>query len=403
MQIKANSLLYAVYVCLIVAIICSGLLYFSGLYRILNLYYNTREALYIQNDSALQYFLSKESSSAEDLITEDGIVSKVQFKNYGLLKVAIVQSIYHNDTLNSSHFVGSYTINSTALHLAQFSPQISYSGLVTLIGDKVLPYANINERYIGSNPNVLISKGKISSSSGLLPSIRSDLKNGLIDMSSSLANAEDIGSNPRGAYFNSFENPTIKIISDYTIGLKRVKGNFIITSNDSLELDKTLSLEDVIISAPVVKIRRGFSGSVQIFATQKVVVEEDVVLQYPSSVVLYNDSEENGEIIIGKNSTVKGAVVLYGNPIESINQNNIRLLENSLIVGDVYASGKIIMVGKVYGTVYAYRLCGQNSQSIYENCLIDTTIDVSLRPDYFVSIPLFNEKKVSFEPIKKVF
>lgn len=402
MLIKANSLLYAVYVCLIVAIICSGLLYFSGLYTMLNLYYNTREALYVQNDSAVNYFLADVNNGSEELIT-DGIVSYVAYKNFGLIKVATVRSFYHNDTISSSHFIGSYPSESKSIHLAEFSSPISYSGTVTLIGDKVLPGGIISERYIRNVPNILNSKGKVTSASDMLPPIRSDFETGLPTVSSTSVNFAAIEPNPQGIYINSFDKPTLKLTTGYTIGVKGIKGNFIITAKDSLAIDRTLIMEDVIISAPVVRIKRGFSGSVQVYASSKVIVEDEVELKYPSSVVVYNPSDNKATISLGVNSTVYGALVLFGNPIKRLEQNNIRLSQKSLVVGEVYATGKVIAGGSIYGTVYAYGLSGQNSQSIYENCLIDTTIDVSLRPDYFVSIPLFNEKKVSFEPIKKVF
>lgn len=403
MQVKANSLLYAVYVCLIVAIICSGLLYFSGLYNMLNLYYNTREALFVQNDSAVNYFLADGNIENDQLMTDDGIASFVTYKNYGLIKVATVRSLYHNDTISSSHFIGSYPSTSKAIHLAEFSSPISFSGTVTLIGDKTLPSGIISDRYIGNVPNVLNSKGKASLATDMLPDIRSDFKNGLPIISCKAATFGDIEPNPQGIYINSFDDETLKVTTGYTIDAKGVKGNFVITAKDSIEINPALVMEDIIINAPVVRIKSGFSGSVQIYATTKVIVEDGVTLKYPSSVVVYNATDNKATIDIGVKSAVYGAVVLYGNPIKRMDINNIRLSKNSLVVGDVYATGKVIAGGSIYGTLYAYGLSGQNRQIVYENCLIDTTIDVSLRPDYFVSMPLFNEKKASFEPIKKVF
>ena len=135
-MIKANSLLYAVYVCLLVSILCGALLYFSSLYNMLNTFYNTREEMYIQNQSAMNYGLSQGDTENTILNDENGIVSSAEIKSYGLLNVIIVKSIFKKDTIASAQLIGHYASDQTALYLTNFSNGLSYAGNVTLIGDK---------------------------------------------------------------------------------------------------------------------------------------------------------------------------------------------------------------------------------------------------------------------------
>ncbi|WP_291131231.1 hypothetical protein [Flavobacterium sp. UBA7682] len=402
-MIRANSLLYAVYVCLIVAIICSALLYFANLYNMLNLFYNTYEELYVQNDSALHYFLSKGDQDADVLESESGLVSNCEMKTHGLLKIAIVKSSLNADTISSAHFVGQYAKNPIAIYLSNFSNSLSYSGTVKLIGDKMLPFKFIEDKYINNVKNILVSTGNVNFSKNQLPEVSSDYKKGFnITKSKSIA-FKDIERTETGVYFNSFMNQTLEIKVDYgEIGTKVIKGNFIVTAKDSVLIDENAVLEDVVVKAPVIRIRRGFKGAIQVFASKKIIIENDVVLSYPSVVSIYNDTNEKSEIYLGENSKVYGAIVLFGNSLNKIDLNKIELSENTLLIGDLYCTGKVMISGSVYGSVYTNRFYSKTKSATYENCIINTEIDISKRPDYFISIPLFKEKSESLGTIKKI-
>ena len=56
-MIKANSLLYAIYICLLISMICCGLLFYFNLYGQLNQYYRLQEDLFIENQSVVNYAL----------------------------------------------------------------------------------------------------------------------------------------------------------------------------------------------------------------------------------------------------------------------------------------------------------------------------------------------------------
>ncbi len=108
-MLKAHSLLYAVYVCLIVSIICGALLFFANLYNQLNLFYNTREALYIQNQSALNYTLGNSLSENNFINEKTGAQFSSEISSFGLLHILKVKNFNATDTIQSAHFVGNYS------------------------------------------------------------------------------------------------------------------------------------------------------------------------------------------------------------------------------------------------------------------------------------------------------
>jgi hypothetical protein len=176
-MVRAHSLLYAIYICLIVSIICGALLYFSNLYNQLNLYYNLQEELYIQNQSVLNFALGNKTVPAEiEKDEKSGIEGSFETKFYGLLSLVLAKSYIKNDTVSSVHFVGARNINKNAIYLTNLSKSLFYSGTVKLIGDNQLPSTFIESSYINNELNKLTVDGKNSVSESQLPQINPEFK-----------------------------------------------------------------------------------------------------------------------------------------------------------------------------------------------------------------------------------
>src|SRR5690606_34326233 len=127
----------------------------------LNLYYNLQEELYINNQSVVNFALGNQIVPNEIPSDEKtGIEGSYEAKPYGVLTLLLAKSSIRTDTVASAHFVGSFTNDKTAIHLANFSRSLSYSGKVTLSGNNQLPSTFIETAYINNKPNQLIVQGK---------------------------------------------------------------------------------------------------------------------------------------------------------------------------------------------------------------------------------------------------
>jgi hypothetical protein len=402
-MVKAHSLLYAVYICLIVSIICGALLFFSNLYGQLNLYYNLQEELYINNQSIVNFALENKNNTQEPIEDEkSGIIASYIMKPYGLLNLLLVKSETNKDTVQSAHFIGLYTKDKTALFLTNFSKSLTYTGTVKLIGDNSLPSTYIETAYINNKPNQLLIDGKNTISENQLPEINSDFKKIFNGIHAEKTNLSEVEKPKDSLYYNSFFNTTKEIYLNPIVSNMIFKGNFILRSKDSLHIKKNTVLEDVILIAPKITFESGFKGTVQAFATERIELEQNVILNYPSVVCIYNDTNNDSKITIKKESKINGAIVLFGNTNEMIDKNSIEIEEDGLLIGDIYCTGKLFLKSKVYGSVYTNRLFYKTESASYDNTISDIEINPKKKPNYFISIPVFDSKNVSHGIIKKV-
>lgn len=403
-MVKANSLLYAIYICLLVSLVCAAMLSYFNLYGQLNTHYNIREELFIGNQSLVNFALGSQSAVGElPPDTDSGISGTYQSKPYGLLTLLLARSFVQTDTVASAHFVGRYANDKTAVYLANFSRELSFSGKVKLIGDLVLPTVYILPQHMGGGMNDLEQKGNKSVSKMMLPEINPDFKKIFTVLKGENAAVGTLEKTADSLYYNSFFNPTKEILLDRpAIGKRIFKGNFILRARDSIVVGRDAVLEDVILLAPKITFETGFSGNVQAFATVGIDVGEQVQLNYPSVVCVWNDTKGESKIRIKKQTQVTGAVVIFGNGLEEIGKNSIVLEQESLITGDVYCSGVFTLKGKVYGSVYTNRFLYKSASTQYDNLLVDAEIDNSRRPSGFIGIPLFNDQTANYGLLKKV-
>lgn len=402
-MIKAHSLLYALYVCLIVSIICGALLYISNLYSQLNLYYNLQEELYIQNHSVLNFALgNKTTQIAIEKDENSGIEGSYETKSYGLLSVVLAQSYISNDTVSSAHFVGAQNRDKNGIFLTNLSKSLFYSGKVKIVGSNQLPSTFIETSYINNNLNQLIVEGKNTVAESQLPEINPDFKKIFQGLKSEKAKLSDVDRPKDSLFYNSFFNLTKEITITSSLGNSIFKGNFILRSKDSIRVKKNTVLEDVILVAPKITFEEGFTGTVQVFATKGIELEEKVILKYPSVLCIFNDSTDESKIKIKQECQITGAIVLFGSTHNLIDKNTIEIDEKGLLCGDLYCTGKLMLKSNVFGSVYTNRFFLKTTSSSYENMISDIEINTNKRPKYFISIPLFNIEKTTYGVIKKV-
>ena len=406
-MVKAHSLLYAVYVCLLVALLCGGLLLLSNLYNQLNIYYVSHESLYISNQSTVNYALGNGLVLDEEVLTEKetGIQSQFSVKNHGLLPLLLTQSFVKNDTVSSVHFIGQKVANAnTAFYMANFTQPLSVSGEVTIKGDVFLPTERIKETYINNKPNKIAISGKKTISEIQLPALSDKCKLVYEIRNSYKTTFNDIEKKNDSIYVNSFFNETIEFqISGSTLENKIIKGNFIISSNDSIYIRKNNILEDVVIIAPKVAIEEGFQGTIQVFAKESITIEKEVTLNYPSVVALYNNKEDKEAFIaIDEEVKIAGLVMLFGNDLVHVDKNKLEIKEKGTIVGNIYCTGILTLQSEVFGSVYTSKIEHRTPSSSYSNTIADVTIDVTKKPKVFIDMPIFENKNNRYACIKKV-
>ena len=133
-----------------------------------------------------------------------------------------------------------------------------------------------------------------------------------------------------------FQEVSVILLNQEELSNIEISGKYIIKSDRTIRITKSAKLEDVIIQSPRVIIESGFKGSIQIFATESVHLEKDVLLSYPSFIAVEtNTIKENTGIVISRGSRVLGGLSLLSN--QTINsKSKITIEENSLKIFNLH-------------------------------------------------------------------
>ncbi len=400
--IKGSSLINAIFVCVIISVFCGCFILITHYQNVLNDKLYLQEDLIGRNESVLNYFLSNSelvsyNSILEIDVFEDGITSSVEKKNWGFYDVFICKSVFKSDTISKAVLVGNTkdNTNNLALYVTDYDKPLKFSGSTQIIGDIEIPNGRSEQAYInGQRGNSINLKGQQTKSKDKLPKIDKEIH---IDVSSlprlplNNINKETVLTNEFDATTKVIDLNDIKLLKDLAC-----KGNFILFSNNDLEIGDSVQLNDVVIMAPVVKMASGFKGNVQIIASQKVLVEEDVSLMYPSNIYIKNDAD-SVSVEIKKNSTLIGGIVIDGNTYNNSLDRELLIYENASVIGNVYCYGSTQLKGKIIGSIYTDRFFLRTEASNYENVILNASINKKDLPDDFIELPLFrspsNKKK----------
>jgi len=297
-----------------------------------------------------------------------------------------------------------------ALYLADKERYLSISGSTNLNGNCYIPKLGIRRAYIEGNSYTgsEMVHGKIQISKSSLPEI---------DPVFVAANRDYlIGSNFPGdslvtisrlfksdSIVNSFYQKTAIFYSDawLTLTHKYLKGNIKVVSSKGITLNKTSEIQDVIFYAPKIEVNPGFTGTVQMFATDTIFVREGARLLFPSLISIIESKSKNPYIEIGKKCIISGDIVLL---LKSVSNNSLAecdLNEESIINGRIYCDGKLQVKGAVKGSVYCTGFILKTPASLYENHLLNATVDFHALSKYYSGAGFF---KVSdrYKSIKRL-
>ena len=208
-------------------------------------------------------------------------------------------------------------------------------------------------------------------------------------------------------YNNSFLKPLQIIFSNDVLNLTNVQltGHILIQSRSKIVVHYSSKLTDVVLVAPEIEIQNNVNGRFQAIASKKIIVENNVELNYPSALIL-NEREESNQsrlsnsqfqqvngIVIGDNTTIKGQVVYLGQENPNNYKVQIEIKEQATLFGELYCNQNTELKGTVYGTVYANNFLVNKFGSIYQNHLYDTTININELPQEYVGLSFLDSKK----------
>jgi len=405
-MLKASSLLYAIFVCLIVSLLCGSLLIiFNYQYRLKQQYFLEEELVNASTSNFLQVIHKND---------ELGVEGEVQFKDerfktsytiskWGFYNLVKTKTFLKKDTLYKVALIGSTSKKEKiALYLSDLDKPLNIGGTTKIKGDVKISKYGVKPAYI-NNQNFTGTKlihGAIGVSGKRLPVLQQ-----FEDVTGNQKIIEVLLEELAGkSLYNSFYKPTIVVYVDgeYIIENISLSGNIILQSKDSIYIKNTTALKDILIKAPSVVFDENFKGVVQVFAKKNVSLKKGVQLQYPSSIYIAHDSEEKIEVVLEEKSKLAGGIVLTGDSYQSSLNRMVTINKGASVMGDVYCYGKTQLKGKVIGSVYTDRFYLKTASSIYENYIVGGEINRLGLPNNFIGLPLFSNENNSYELIKEL-
>lgn len=406
-MIRSGALYYVIFISFIIALI-------SGLFLLLVHFFNIDI-----NNKLIQSQVIKNLSSGynvilnnPDLLNSRNINLKIDDnENYklnydclpwGAYKIIKGSSNCRLFTIQKIALVG-YHIQSNepiALFLADENKYLSISGRSLIRGVCYLPKLGIRrasiEGKIFSGSNLV--EGEIKNSTPNLPDFNTDIiennKNYFeieISENDSLCEYETIKN--KAFVSNSFKNKTQVYVSYNPIYIdQEIIGNIKIYSDTLMYIEKDAKLKNIIVYAPKIIFESGFTGNIQAFARDSILIEKNCNLQFPSFLGILNMETKDSVLLLGKkhiqiseDCTVAGGIFLNSNKAMPKNKPYLLINEDANINGLVYCDGNVELKGTIYGSLYCKSFILKTRAAYYENHLLDINIDFNSLSKYFTS------------------
>lgn len=406
-MIKAGALLYAMFLVIVISITCSSFI-------LINYYNNTyvlhafkQEQLFKDVHSGINYSLSLHQQiplnqeTIVNLFDDEQHQVTLNKKTWGAFYRLTAQSKWRNKSAAKTALIGA-NINSgekTAIYLTDQNKPLSLTGHTNIIGNCYLPQSGVKRAYIEGKSfsgNKLIN-GLKKTSNRNLPSINEQLIQENYNHFSNINNTNDSVIDyelvmEQDSIINSFQNKTLVLYSPFSIAVanKVVEGNIIIKSDRNILIESSAEISNIICYAKGIVIEQNTQVNAQFFAQDSILVGNDCTLHYPSVIALLGkgNNATQRKIMIGTNTYVKGSIFLYNENYDRKKQSFITIDKESKIMGQVYSSELLELKGEVTGGVFCKNFLLKTPSSVYENHLMDVTINREALSEYFVGVAL---------------
>jgi hypothetical protein len=412
-MIKAGSLFYAIVISLLVAVVSSSLILFAYFSAIQFDNYEMSQRLKQNVDSGINLLLSNQSivelnqEKTIDLFNNGEDSVYLSRKIWGAYEVIIAKAYFRNESVMKVAQVGFAidTLDKYSLYLKDEDRPLSVCGKTCVKGTAYLPKAGVKRAYIeGQNftGNKLID-GAVRQSNKILPEFSVELskimdgyiKNEILQKDDSIIQIG--GMLDSDSIANSFLLPTLVFNSNEYLKIADGKylGNIIISSKKQISISQGAILSNVILVAPKIIFEKQFIGNVQAFATDSIIVKEDVRLNYPSCLgIIKSDSPiPVSAIVLSEKDSVFGNVFAYKKSIDPMKQVAVVLKKGAFVYGQLYSSGNADIQGVIFGSLMCSKIMLTTPSSVYENHLLNATINSSRLSNHFVGNSLVGESE----------
>jgi hypothetical protein len=319
-------------------------------------------------------------------------------------------SLISTETKNAHHYLkkcgiyGTMATSDTAILVCDQGRQVALSGKINFNGKCYFPKSGYKSVFIeGQSFN---TSSPINSLMHEAPSLLPEIKDSFItEIENSISkfnpNADSLISELSDFLNNSFSAKTIVIQSEnLQLQSHQLSGNIKIVCNNSVVIENSNSINNILVVASKIRIKKGFTGALHIIASDSIIIEEDCRLNYPSSLTVLNkQNKDNGNkgILIAAKSIIYGSIIcvnakktMEADPPRMI----IKLDSDCEIYGLIYSDGYAHLQGRIYGTAFCNKLFIKTGSAVYENHLMNCEIDPKKYAHCMIIPGIFTQKNI---------
>lgn len=391
-KLKSSSIYYALFLSMVIALILGSMVLFSGMNRQLASQFELEEILRNNAVSGIELAQANfsEMTNNQPVHTRlfgEGIDSVILEKQqWGAFTIVRSTAHHQSATFSKIALTGqSNNPNDPNLYVADQGRPLALCGDVRIEGHCMLPEAGLKRAYIEGKNYIgdQLIYGSYTAADRNIPPVDEAFLAQVYDMHAAVL-PWDPG---RDSVTVSFYEEGVHFVSDESIDLTNqvIRGQVIIESKDSIFVSAAAQLDHVILRSPIVYFEAGFTGSVQVFSSKRITLENNIRLLYPSVLGLIEEdfpTSSNATITLGPQSQVLGSVFLLSR------QENFRLPvqltigREAQVDGLVYCKGRTQLEGTVNGHLYTDKFYLKTKASTYENHLLDAQVLNQLPTDF---------------------
>lgn len=412
-MIKAGALYMVVIVSLLIAMVSASLLTIAFFYRQEVQKKVRLDKLLVNLESGTAILLSDgfsvDAETRKVDLFEDGRDSLILRKeHWGIYELNTVKAFQLRDTLKRAFLSAVDFDDMNVIYLADEDRPLSVSGTTQITGNGQLPKSGLKQAYVDGKPYAgkALINGEIANSGRHLPALEEPLLQGFMKYLPSreeqqTAEKKDLDKgitfDVRDSMGQSFFNEALVYhlsAGQMELGSRKLQGKIILISDTTVQIGADTRLNQVQIYAPAIIVASGFKGNCQLFARDSIIIGQNCVFDYPSFAGVFKTEKQEiqNKISLGEGSRFSGVLLSYEqkrSPLQTI----ISLGKNCKITGEVFATGyvKLEKTVVVYGKTSAKRFIMQTPSTLYENYLIDITLNRKLLSGYYLSSSIFKQ------------
>ena len=407
LKLKASALQFAILVSVIIALMLASFLTLTKTQRFFEVQSDIFLSVITASREGVNYSLQKQIEISDSLALEiDNIPTTIKKAYWGSYELISAESKLKTKLFVSKALIGtSAKKNKIALQFGNTDLPLVLVGDTKIVGDVKVSSKGVKSGVIAGtyfNGDMLI-EGNILTNSFGLPKLSEGFSDYLENALAFIPVSKDVVFDSEDIYTNSFLEPTAYRYSKNKIMLtQELTGNIIIKSEDEIIINKYAKLQDVLVIAPKVTIEEGFSDNIHIIASEEIIIEENVALIYPSSVVVKyrqkevapSDTPPNSPIEISKGSSIQGNVMFLAEELpENYSDSSILLEKEAAITGSIFCEGNTVLKGVVRGSVFTQKFLVNAEGSRYINHIFGGEIRSNKLPKSFGGLPLKRASK----------